>query len=343
MASKTRESEPLSPPPLGCVSCQREATVQAAVFALARLSCPKGRRPKMKPSDPKNTAPPLGGGFERDQKGRGGPEQLRGALVSLKRYRYGWDRKLAALSAPVTRGEPLSMPPVTSVGTDLVARDFLPLFSLSTLSLTHSLTLAVSAFRSVSLINSLSPSHDQGDARSGARTQQKRRLPTSRQRTANTPNLIRHRRHIVPNDSPPWGAMTVSFINIVIVIIPSYITLTGKLKASNCSDSARTGPNLATESDLLVFAVAMAAYGQTQYSPAIQPTGPYGPYAHHAQGYSMPSYSEYLPLAWPISNIKTEDSLGHSPGQNSLLGYTSNFSGTPPSQALYSYSSHGKP
>lgn len=36
----------------------------------------------------------------------------------------------------------------------------------------------------------------------------------------------------------------------------------------------------------------MAAYGQTQYSPALQPPGPYAPYAHHAQGYSMPSYSE---------------------------------------------------
>lgn len=35
----------------------------------------------------------------------------------------------------------------------------------------------------------------------------------------------------------------------------------------------------------------MAAYGQTQYSPALQPAGPYTPYAH-TQGYSMPSYSE---------------------------------------------------
>ncbi|XP_067314891.1 eyes absent homolog 2 isoform X5 [Pseudorasbora parva] len=74
----------------------------------------------------------------------------------------------------------------------------------------------------------------------------------------------------------------------------------------------------------------MAAYGQTQYSPALQPTGPYTPYTHHAQGYSMTSY-----------NIKTEDGLSHSPGQSSLLGYTANFSGTPPSQALYSYSTHG--
>uniref|UniRef100_A0A6Q2X8W4 Eyes absent homolog n=1 Tax=Esox lucius TaxID=8010 RepID=A0A6Q2X8W4_ESOLU len=72
----------------------------------------------------------------------------------------------------------------------------------------------------------------------------------------------------------------------------------------------------------------MAAYGQTQYSPALQPAGPYTPYTHHAQGYSMPSY-----------NIKTEDSLSHSPGQNSLLSY-SNFSSTP-SQSLYSYSTHG--
>ncbi len=37
----------------------------------------------------------------------------------------------------------------------------------------------------------------------------------------------------------------------------------------------------------------MAAYGQTQYSPALQPAGPYTPYTHHSQGYSMPSYSKY--------------------------------------------------
>uniref|UniRef100_A0A4W5MCR7 Eyes absent homolog n=1 Tax=Hucho hucho TaxID=62062 RepID=A0A4W5MCR7_9TELE len=73
----------------------------------------------------------------------------------------------------------------------------------------------------------------------------------------------------------------------------------------------------------------MAAYGQTQYSPALQPAGPYTPYTYHTQGYSMPSY-----------NIKTEDGLSHSPGQNSLLSY-SNFSSTPPSQGLYSYSTHG--
>ncbi|XP_031423992.1 eyes absent homolog 2 isoform X1 [Clupea harengus] len=74
----------------------------------------------------------------------------------------------------------------------------------------------------------------------------------------------------------------------------------------------------------------MAAYGQTQYSPALQPAGPYSPYTHHTQGYGMPSY-----------NIKTEDGMSHSPAQNSLLGYTSNFSNTPQSQALYSYSTHG--
>uniref|UniRef100_A0A8C1YJU2 Eyes absent homolog n=1 Tax=Cyprinus carpio TaxID=7962 RepID=A0A8C1YJU2_CYPCA len=75
----------------------------------------------------------------------------------------------------------------------------------------------------------------------------------------------------------------------------------------------------------------MAAYGQTQYSPALQPAGPYTPYTHHTQGYSMTSY-----------NIKTEDGLSHSPGQSSLLGYTSNFGGTPPAQTLYSYSTHGQ-
>lgn len=37
----------------------------------------------------------------------------------------------------------------------------------------------------------------------------------------------------------------------------------------------------------------MAAYGQTQYSPALQPAGPYTPYAHHTQGYGVPSYSEW--------------------------------------------------
>uniref|UniRef100_A0A8C7ZKT1 Eyes absent homolog n=1 Tax=Oryzias sinensis TaxID=183150 RepID=A0A8C7ZKT1_9TELE len=75
----------------------------------------------------------------------------------------------------------------------------------------------------------------------------------------------------------------------------------------------------------------MATYGQTQYSPALQPSGPYAPYSHHTPGYSVPSY-----------NIKTEDGLSHSPGQTGLLGYT-NFSGTPPSQSLYSYShTHGE-
>uniref|UniRef100_A0AAQ4RAR3 Eyes absent homolog n=1 Tax=Gasterosteus aculeatus aculeatus TaxID=481459 RepID=A0AAQ4RAR3_GASAC len=76
----------------------------------------------------------------------------------------------------------------------------------------------------------------------------------------------------------------------------------------------------------------MAAYGQTQYSPALQAAGPYTPYPHHTQGYSVPSY-----------NIKTEDGLSHSPGQTGLLGY-SNFSSTPPGQSLYSYShTHGEP
>lgn len=44
----------------------------------------------------------------------------------------------------------------------------------------------------------------------------------------------------------------------------------------------------------------------------------------------------------PNADIKTEDGLSHSPGQTGLLGY-SNFSGTPPSQSLYSYShTHGQ-
>uniref|UniRef100_A0AAQ4S7F9 Eyes absent homolog n=1 Tax=Gasterosteus aculeatus aculeatus TaxID=481459 RepID=A0AAQ4S7F9_GASAC len=74
----------------------------------------------------------------------------------------------------------------------------------------------------------------------------------------------------------------------------------------------------------------MAAYGQTQYSPALQAAGPYTPYPHHTQGYSVPSY-----------NIKTEDGLSHSPGQTGLLGY-SNFSSTPPGQSLYTIPSQNK-
>ncbi|MFT7811958.1 eyes absent homolog 2 [Arapaima gigas] len=40
-------------------------------------------------------------------------------------------------------------------------------------------------------------------------------------------------------------------------------------------------------------------------------------------------------------NIKTEDGLSQSPGQNGFLSYPSNFSAAPPGQSLYSYSSHG--
>uniref|UniRef100_W5MGG9 Eyes absent homolog n=1 Tax=Lepisosteus oculatus TaxID=7918 RepID=W5MGG9_LEPOC len=43
----------------------------------------------------------------------------------------------------------------------------------------------------------------------------------------------------------------------------------------------------------------------------------------------------------PSPDIKTEDNLSHSPGQNSLLTYASNFSSTPSGQALYSYPTHG--
>lgn len=47
-------------------------------------------------------------------------------------------------------------------------------------------------------------------------------------------------------------------------------------------------------------------------------------------------------LLYVLLDIKTEDGLSHSPGQTGLLGYT-NFSGTPPSQSLYSYShTHGE-
>ncbi|KAJ8259557.1 hypothetical protein GJAV_G00170810 [Gymnothorax javanicus] len=119
----------------------------------------------------------------------------------------------------------------------------------------------------------------------------------------------------------------------------------GKLKASNFTDGAKTEPHVASLTGIfLVFAfnsahhpippfpgigLVMAAYGQTQYSPAIQAAGAYAPYGHHTQGYSMPPY-----------NIKTEDSLSHSSGQNGLLSYASNFGSPPSSQALYSYS-HG--
>lgn len=75
---------------------------------------------------------------------------------------------------------------------------------------------------------------------------------------------------------------------------------------------------------------AMAAYGHSQYSTGIQQAPSYTPYPHHGQSYTVPPYS-----------IKTEDSLSHSPAQNSLLSYASNFSSSPSGQALYSYSSHG--
>lgn len=48
----------------------------------------------------------------------------------------------------------------------------------------------------------------------------------------------------------------------------------------------------------LSIAQVMAAYGQTQYSPAIQPAGPYTPYTHHTQGYSVQPYSECSIYAW---------------------------------------------
>ncbi|KAL0977883.1 hypothetical protein UPYG_G00162640 [Umbra pygmaea] len=98
-------------------------------------------------------------------------------------------------------------------------------------------------------------------------------------------------------------------------------TLSSQSVLGSISDS----PSFCTPADL---GAAMAAYGQTQYSPALQPSGPYTAYTHHAPGYGIPSY-----------NIKTEDSLSHSPGQSSLLSYT-NFS-SPPSQPLYSYPTHG--
>ncbi|MGH0189746.1 UNVERIFIED_CONTAM: hypothetical protein FKN15_038506 [Acipenser sinensis] len=75
----------------------------------------------------------------------------------------------------------------------------------------------------------------------------------------------------------------------------------------------------------------MAAYGHSQYSTGIQQTPSYTPYPHHGQSYTVPPYS-----------IKTEDSLSHSPAQNSLLSYASNFSSSPSGQALYSYPSHGE-
>ncbi|XP_069099567.1 eyes absent homolog 2 isoform X2 [Pleurodeles waltl] len=75
---------------------------------------------------------------------------------------------------------------------------------------------------------------------------------------------------------------------------------------------------------------AMAAYGQTQYSTGIQQAAAYSPYPPPGQAYGIPSYS-----------IKTEDSLGHSPGQSGFLSYGSSFSTSPPGQAPYSYPMHG--
>ncbi|XP_069507399.1 eyes absent homolog 2 [Ambystoma mexicanum] len=74
----------------------------------------------------------------------------------------------------------------------------------------------------------------------------------------------------------------------------------------------------------------MAAYGQTQYSTGIQQAAAYTGYPPPGQAYGIPSYS-----------IKTEDSLGHSPGQSGFLSYSSSFSTSPPGQAPYSYPMHG--
>ncbi|XP_055964420.1 eyes absent homolog 2 isoform X2 [Sorex fumeus] len=76
--------------------------------------------------------------------------------------------------------------------------------------------------------------------------------------------------------------------------------------------------------------VAMAAYGQTQYSTGIQQAAPYTAYPTPAQAYGIPSYS-----------IKTEDSLNHSPGQGGFLGYGSSFSTPAAGQSPYAYQMHG--
>ncbi|MGH0166143.1 UNVERIFIED_CONTAM: hypothetical protein FKN15_050172 [Acipenser sinensis] len=92
----------------------------------------------------------------------------------------------------------------------------------------------------------------------------------------------------------------------------------------------------------------MAAYGHSQYSTGIQQAPSYTPYPHHGQSYTVPPYSEYSHLEYYTADkllhpgIKTEDSLSHSPAQNSLLSYASNFSSSPSGQALYSYPSHGE-
>ncbi|KAG9474699.1 hypothetical protein GDO78_004809 [Eleutherodactylus coqui] len=75
---------------------------------------------------------------------------------------------------------------------------------------------------------------------------------------------------------------------------------------------------------------AMAAYGQTQYSAGIQQAAAYSTYPPPGQAYAIPSY-----------NIKTEDSLSHSPGQSSFLSYSSSFSTPPTGQAPYTYQMHG--
>uniref|UniRef100_A0A3Q2GN22 Eyes absent homolog n=1 Tax=Cyprinodon variegatus TaxID=28743 RepID=A0A3Q2GN22_CYPVA len=80
----------------------------------------------------------------------------------------------------------------------------------------------------------------------------------------------------------------------------------------------------------------MAAYGQTQYSPALQPAGPYTTYTHHTQGYSMPSYSTGISSGIFQGTHAISSSTPFNPTQQEFSSYSSY------SQSQYSpyYNSH---
>ncbi|XP_047202397.1 eyes absent homolog 2 isoform X4 [Girardinichthys multiradiatus] len=80
----------------------------------------------------------------------------------------------------------------------------------------------------------------------------------------------------------------------------------------------------------------MAAYGQTQYSPALQPAGPYTAYTHHTQGYGMPSYSAGISSGLFQGTHAISNSTPFNPAQQEFSAYSSY------SQSQYSpyYNSH---
>ncbi|XP_034389549.1 eyes absent homolog 2 isoform X2 [Cyclopterus lumpus] len=80
----------------------------------------------------------------------------------------------------------------------------------------------------------------------------------------------------------------------------------------------------------------MAAYGQTQYSPALQTAGPYAPYTHHTQGYSMPSYSGGI----SSGIFQGTHAISSSTPFNSTQQEFSAYSSYSPSQYSPYYNSH---